>query len=241
MATSSCIIKMTAPEVYEGWKKKFLVKDFDLEAVMQELIESQIKIKHKSATPSEKVRLLKNIIQDVVLQYGERGNVLMQQRVEPIIAALDTQTVVKNPTKVITKPRLNEIATTLDNSKDILGVSDELGSFIPIVSSEINAFIIDFIQSKLAEICVWDEQSGIMTVSDVDITQALVNFQRELINILKTFTEMSDLSFGSVFTLDDVSVSNYNTLLTTSWNKIKTKLLQGSNGVFKSELTDSVI
>jgi hypothetical protein len=172
---------------------------------------------------------------------GEDIYEIVKPDIDEIIAALDTQTVVKNPTKVITKPRLNEIATTLDNSKDILGVSDELGSFIPIVSSEINAFIIDFIQSKLAEICVWDEQSGIMTVSDVDITQALVNFQRELINILKTFTEMSDLSFGSVFTLDDVSVSNYNTLLTTSWNKIKTKLLQGSNGVFKSELTDSVI
>lgn len=241
MAMNSCIIKTATPEVYESWKQKVLDDNFNLESFKQEFIQASIKIKGKSITNTEKIKLLKNILQDIKLEMGEDIYEIVKPDIDEIITALDTQTVVKNPTKVITKPRLNEIATTLDNSKDILGVSDELGSFIPIVSSEINAFIIDFIQSKLAEICVWDEQSGIMTVSDVDITQALVNFQRELINILKTFTEMSDLSFGSVFTLDDVSVSNYNTLLTTSWNKIKTKLLQGSNGVFKSELTDSVI
>jgi hypothetical protein len=90
MAMNSCIIKTATPEVYESWKQKVLDDNFNLESFKQEFIQASIKIKGKSITNTEKIKLLKNILQDIKLEMGEDIYEIVKPDIDEIITALDT-------------------------------------------------------------------------------------------------------------------------------------------------------
>jgi hypothetical protein len=92
----------------------------------------------------------------------------------------------KHYSKVIKNAHFTSPALT--QIKNPLSVTTELGAFIPIVSSKINAYITDFLYSKFKEACIWDEAHETMIDSDDTLTISMDAIKAEFIGILQTYT-----------------------------------------------------
>ena len=224
MSGNACRIKFSNPEVYDSWKTHFLTSD---EWNNPDIFKNaKIYIKGRDLTVSERITLLKSIQEEIRVEGEESG--LSPEDVQETVEFLDSlinsygaMTEKKHYTKVVTSTSFTSPA--LKAIKNPLSVTTELGAFIPIVSSKINAYITDFLFSKFKEACIWDEVHEVMIDSDDVLTMSLDAIKAEFLGILQEYTGQK-FDLGTSLHMSDIQLTNYEILLQEAWKKIQVEL-----------------
>lgn len=242
MSNIACTIKVNSYSTYEAWLDHFATLDINNPKFTNKFIKSEIRIKGRSATTEERISLLQTILQELTDQSEAYG--FEKEDIDALTGKINElinyYTISYNSEvqaeKVVNNPRFK--AEELKKKfKSPFNVSNNLGQFIPIFSTKINAYVVSTLCAKLKNACIWDRYHGLVIKNDVDLTISLNAIKGEYIQVLQEWAG-NNIEFSSIgIEMTKQDLDNYRQLLENSWNKIK-DYLEDTKDIVSLEITD---